>query len=720
MLSLAPLPTWRNLARAIFHRPPIDSILAAPWCRPADVAGWMSRSAWSLALIALWRQRRAPESPVVVWLPDFFCNMSLAPLRSTGAKLVFYSLTDALAPDVAACRARIDVEPPDLFLLVHYFGQSIPAASTRQFCMRKGAWLIEDAAHVLRPTGGIGTCGDFVLYSAHKLLPVPIGAVLVVCAKGPARFAADEIAAFGAPITWPDQLHDLGQRMGCSTFRDRRREVVWLAKRILQKLGVGAAYRSGPPFQESPRLGSADSFDFEAPQLGGFARRLLGVLHTELETFARYRQRHQLLWDALLLGEERRDLIQIAAAARPACREWTPYLANYQAQSEVSEATYTLWRQKGVPVMTWPDLPPEVKADRASRSYVWKLRHSHLYLPVHQSLNARGILKQWRSPKATTGIEPDVKMIWNTATRLQWQSWEARAERSNLMQNWAYGEAKSVCSGWNVRRGVFHRGSEPIALVQILEKRITGILNLARINRGPLYLRTLRPGEHQALWRELSRFGGFWRANVLTVAPELTLSGSSLALLADLGFRQSSTRAWESAWVDLGLDLGELRARQDGKWRNALVFAEKSGLELEIASDDSTFQWMLARYRELMLKNTFAGPPIKLLLALRDNLDDKSQLLILRAMSEGQPVSGICLVCHGTTATYLLGWNGEKGRFLKANQFLLWSAVVRLKQSGLRWFDLGGINEERTPGISAFKLGLNGERYELVGEYWKW
>jgi hypothetical protein len=33
---------------------------------------------------------------------------------------------------------------------------------------------------------------------------------------------------------------------------------------------------------------------------------------------------------------------------------------------------------------------------------------------------------------------------------------------------------------------------------------------------------------------------------------------------------------------------------------------------------------------------------------------------------------------------------------------------------------LGGIDEELTPGISAFKLGLGGEQYELVGEYWKW
>jgi lipid II:glycine glycyltransferase (peptidoglycan interpeptide bridge formation enzyme) len=57
---------------------------------------------------------------------------------------------------------------------------------------------------------------------------------------------------------------------------------------------------------------------------------------------------------------------------------------------------------------------------------------------------------------------------------------------------------------------------------------------------------------------------------------------------------------------------------------------------------------------------------------------------------------------------------------LKANQYLLWQAILQLQQRAFRWFDVGGISEEALPGITAFKLGLNGERYELAGEYWKW
>src|ERR1035441_5147111 len=156
MLTLAPLPTWSNLIHSLLRRPPSEFDLAAPWRRGGEAAGWLSRSAWSLALIALWRESCAPASPLTVWLPDFFCNASLAALRLTGAKLVFYPLTDDMAPDIDASRILEDVSPPDLFVMVHFFGRASGAAAARDFCARNGGWLIEDAARVLQPMEGIG------------------------------------------------------------------------------------------------------------------------------------------------------------------------------------------------------------------------------------------------------------------------------------------------------------------------------------------------------------------------------------------------------------------------------------------------------------------------------------------------------------------------------------------------------------------------------------
>lgn len=679
----------------------------------------MSQSAWSLALIAQWRARRSLNVPITVWIPDFFCNTSLAALRCSGARLMFYPLTEKMAPDMLACRALLDTAPPDMFLLVHYFGQPVPAGAARDFCIRNGAWLVEDAAHVMRPIGGVGTYGDFVLYSPHKHLPIPEGAVLVVRTTGPAQLGADQLESFGTPSNWPEQLVDLQHSLGCSLNGSRARAVVWLIKRVLQKFGVRSSKRSTPPFSELLSSASRGTPRLNAPPPGALAKRLLASLLGNLDAVARYRERHQLLWDALLLGDAG-PRPAVAAAERPVRRAWTPYLAGYRVDAENAEATYVDWRSHGLPVTTWPDLPPEVAADPARHPNAWHLRHSRVYLPVHQSLHARDPLAHL--PSATSGGDGavDLRAVWDAVTRAQWHAWVAQSERSNLLQTWEYGLAKSGTSAWRVRRCVFYSDDQPLAIVQVLERRVAGILTLSRVNRGPIFLRAARPHERDAVWKELACLGRLRNGRVLTIAAEADLTGSALAELARVGFRQFSPVAWESVWIDLTLELEALRKQLDGKWRNMLGFAEKAGVQCECGSDDRAFDWMMDRYAENMRERNFSGPSVALLRSLRKHLDDEWQPVILRALVDGDPVAGVCLTLHGTAATYLIGWNGDQGRNLKANQYLVWQAIVYLKRRGLHWFDLGGISEGHTPGVTSFKLGLNGARYELAGEYWKW
>jgi hypothetical protein len=267
----------------------------------------------------------------------------------------------------------------------------------------------------------------------------------------------------------------------------------------------------------------------DAPPHSGLARHLLPGLVSDLVAVARQRKRHELLWNALLLNDVGSDPTVLSAAGRCVDGDLTPYLAAYRVDPAVAEATYLLWHRYGLPVTTWPDLPPEVSADRGHHSKAWHLRHSRFYLPVHQSLDARAILTQWRLPKAIGGSEPQFRLVWDGATRLQWQALEAQAARSNVMQNWAYGAAKSGPSGWRVKRGVLYRENEPVAVVQVLQKRVAGILRIARINRDPPCLRALQSQEQGALWKELARLGKIWHARVLTPAPEIALSGSSLS-----------------------------------------------------------------------------------------------------------------------------------------------------------------------------------------------
>jgi len=109
--------------------------------------------------------------------------------------------------------------------------------------------------------------------------------------------------------------------------------------------------------------------------------------------------------------------------------------------------------------------------------------------------------------------------------------------------------------------------------------------------------------------------------------------------------------------------------------------------------------------------------PVKLYQQLQLDFKEEQPIQIFKVFSNKEPVAGICVVSHGSAATYLFGWNGEEGRRLNAHQFILWNTMMLLKQKGIRWFDMGGIDEDKSPGISDFKLGVNGVRYTLLGDF---
>lgn len=720
MLTQAPLPSWRNLILAFLRRPVSDDLLLELWAGEGETAGLLSRSAWSLALIALWRRKRAKDNKVTVWLPDYFCNAPLEPLRATGSRLVFYPLNEDLEPDIPACREMAESQTVDIFVHVHYFGRPVTATKARDFCKQQGAWLIEDAAHVLIPVNGIGVHGDFVLYSVHKHLAIPDGAVVVIRSDGAAGLMDDEVAFFGPPESWPAYLSNIEKKAMTSGRIHRSAANIWMLKRLLQKMGFSRPNPAKRTFAERSNLVQDIEVKLSGAAMSRMAKKLMARSTTDLRLVCRKRQRHQMLWDAVLNGDAASVHEKISAAERPEGREWTPYMASYRLSPARDDGIYKDLNNRGLPVTTWPDLPPEVIQGREKHDRAWNLRHGRFYLPVHQSLSVRSIMKIHGSRENSRKNDTGLRLAWDRVTRKKWAQWLELAGRSNLLQSWAYGEARAEQSGWRVERGVFYDGSEPVALVQILVKRLAGIFSIARINRGPIFLRDVTTLEWRSAIDELASFGNIWRGRIIKLAPELGLSGANMVIMHDAGYRQSSYAGWESVWLDLGQEPEELRRRLNGKWRNMLTFSEKKMLELEVSHSDGAFNWMMDRYKELMREKDFEGPPVNLLQSLRRHLEDEEQVLILRAIHESDPVAGICLARHGVSATYLLGWNGKVGRALKANQYLLWQAALHLKEHGIRWFDLGGINEAAAPGIAAFKLGMNGERYELVGDYWKW
>ncbi len=331
MITTAPLPSLTSLLCRATSRQ-----AAAPWLRDGQRAVVTPRSSWSLAWLAA---LRGPQPRIA--LPAWFCNASLAPLRAMGARFTFVTVDDQGQPDWDS------VQQADLIVAVHTFGQINDLGAARAACQRTGAWLVEDCAHVLGPVPGMGS-GDYALYSPHKLLALPEGAVLVSTGGN-----LPEIPDLPVSSPWS-----------------------WLRRRLIQKALPDLARRHLPQGGPACFLDVPPDAPLASPEMpSAFTLKMMAAADLDREA-ARRRANARSLRDALAPIKGWQPFFSDDGPA--------PYRFVLRCQDEATAIDrYAALRAAKLPVETWPDLPPEVNDSQAVA-----LRRSLILLPVHGALPA--------------------------------------------------------------------------------------------------------------------------------------------------------------------------------------------------------------------------------------------------------------------------------------------------------------------------------------------
>lgn len=302
-------------------------------------------------------------------------------------------------------------------------------------------------------------------------------------------------------------------------------------------------------------------------------------------------------------------------------------------------------------------------------------------------------------------------VIEEIASETEYQALFARTEFPHMTQSWAFGEAKRA-TRWLPRRLAIRREGHPVAICQVLARKVAGLPVLARINLGP----TLLAGHADEAMDVLHAIRTRWRClrrGVLLIAPAVPYSDESLRNLKTMGFRLRSQFRWASSRLDLTRSEAELRKSLASTWRNRLKNSERQGLQFIAANSPADVEWMVQRHSEHVAEKGFDGPSPALLRGLYRAAP--ADFMIFRAVRAGKPVAGMVAYRFGHTAHYYVGWFGPEGRQWSAGNFLFWNASLELKRLGCTAFDLGGHNS--TAGFGAFKLGMRGAGYQLLGEF---
>jgi len=717
----APLPNLLDLYAASIRSSVPDDELAAPWCRSGDSAYWFSRSAWSLLVVARWKQQLLDKQEISVWLPDFFCNAALDPLREIGVNLVFYPVNELMAPNIEACQALVEQQRMDLFVLVHYFGQPTCTESAAIFCKKHKAWLIEDAAHVLRPAPGIGEAGDCVIYSPHKHLAIPDGAVLVVRPNGPAQFAENN-KSMSVLNAVRDSVFTMSRT---SAGNVNRAALLWLFKRLAQRLGL-RSHLSEIAFKSVVEAKVTTIH----PRMSIMAKRLLSRLLSQLDTVATHREQHAKTW-ANILSWKKQDMTVTLLTG-----EEVPYLAGFSTtDAKSTENLFNDLQREGLPVTTWPDLPPEVLNNADAHQVAIKLRYTRFYLPVHQTLLQHQLLECGKRQLKRTTLQWQAKVLSHEEWEVYWQ----RCPMANLLQSYQYGEAKKQAEGWKpCRLLIVNENKSPIALVQVLTRVWPILGGVARLNRGPLlfvgdsleYQVSVKMSVMQVIAKTAQR-KHWW---LFQVAPELPDVESAVSGLQALGFKKLPAPVWESGLISLDVDEKSLLMGLNGKWRNSMRKGVKLGVTVTHQKcNDKTIMLLMQSYAELQNNQGFSGMSEKLIRALAKQKGFKWQFNIFIAhdsntmesydfierLDDYNPLGMVVTIRSGDTAIYLIGTSNDRGRSMQANSVLLWEAILHAKRSACCCFDIGGLSDATPKGVATFKRGLNASPYKLVGEWRK-
>jgi len=371
-----PLPSLRRLFYSIFMQPDADKNFPDRYWNNNDrKAFWLSRSSHALRLIVKFRLEMGSKQRINIWIPAYFCNESLTPLRKERVNLFFYPILKNGSPNLEVMEKTInEANKPDLFLAVHFFGNIMNFDKSIKFAKRFDAWFIEDAAHVLSNRNNLGEKSHFIFFSPHKLLAIPDGSILIINEN---KLSEDENYD-------NNHLSQIYEKFISSGRKNSFDLLLWTLKRILQKLGIRKkVHASLENFKEND---SKVSTIFLEPSISNFSKKLI-TLYDDLNSECEIRIKNYNYWkqffkDNKFFGEK------IFSTNDPQC----PYLFGIRLTNNSDlVSALKLLNEKNIPVSSWPDLPNEVWTEQIKFKECIDLKRQTLFLPVHSSLRIEKI-----------------------------------------------------------------------------------------------------------------------------------------------------------------------------------------------------------------------------------------------------------------------------------------------------------------------------------------
>ena len=233
-------------------------------------------------------------------------------------------------------------------------------------------------------------------------------------------------------------------------------------------------------------------------------------------------------------------------------------------------------------------------------------------------------------------------------------------------------------------------------------------------NRGPVC-------DDQTLWLEaaeqLANILLHDRVTYLEVSPDwLCTSVDAHSAFSNKPVWGVSGQPRASLRLDLTRDEDEIYGDFRKNSRYEVRRAERSGLQVSVATTDADREGFLELYREMASRKGFSPDPIehvRRILCWIATAKARGALLVARA--EGVLCGGAVIVRAGRRCWYVWGASGP--RQSAAGHILQWKALQWAKVLGCVEYDFGGYTPGATSGPAWFKAGFGGTAVHFIPPY---
>ena len=582
------------------------------------------------------------------------------------ADIHYYCVNTDYSPNLDSIKEMAKKSRPDIVILVHYLGCIYDSNNIKVICKNMGAVLIEDATHVLYYCDPYKARGNFVLFSPWKTIGLPDGAVLII---------NDDTFELGKSEIKDELLKILSgyPRFSCISV------LLWKIRSFFKK---------ALPDKHSKVQSK------EICNISVYSKHIISASKKS---------------DIELLGETKKvnyDVIKECLRRYEVGfgMDWNndsiPYGLSLKIKSvEEGERLRKVLLRAGIAsiIQTRKDILSEEQIETP------KMDECRLLIPIHNKLNPNKYVKKLCRNKKN-GSESRARI-----ERISKEEYEEILGKTDIvipiLQSFPYAEAKVHTGSWRTFFYSVKIDNSIVAVFIALRK----LFFIHRINQGPLILDDSCEDE---VFMAIYKF--FKYRGPLFFAAGVAHSGNTIITLIKSGFYYLGYD-FVTGFLDLRKSVEDLLSCMTVKWRNQLKKATKSEIVIKQISNFEEFKRLLALH-SLDKKNrhyTDSGDEIT------EYLFNEGSLSVYAAYIDETVVSYIFVAEYMNTSTYYIGWSSSEGHNLNANRLLLWHAILKCKEKGLKWFDLGGIDRINTKGIADYKLGLGCDVHKYAGEFVK-